>query len=400
MGGMLAGAGVAGFGGSALAASSVQIPFRVTRNRPWTAVSINKADPVAFLIDTGSNVFGVSEKIALDHNLPRVWTSRLQGAAGRESVPLFQAREISLGGGAVRERDAILAASALDDGDFIVGTLPAAKWAIMGLDFDTQQLTVALRMDKGGPPEGYEELTTMTQGESFGTLNRLGTGAIDPEHYQDLDQRPVIDVELDGEKIQVLLDTGFTGMLYLFPDYVKSRRLWEHQGRYVETNIEGVGGLSRSRVVRGEKLKIGRYAFANPIVTLGDPERADQDGSQRIEGIIGMELLRRLNFLHHPTRRRFYFRPSKAIQDVYRYNRAGLDADLVDGAIRVIWLKPDGAAARAGLSLSDKITGWRGADGFYGMMWALRGAPGSRVEIQVEREGAPVLIAVVLDDPI
>ncbi|HYE44455.1 MAG TPA: aspartyl protease family protein [Caulobacter sp.] len=382
----------------AAGASSVQIPFRITRNRPWTAASINGKEPVAFLIDTGSNVFGISNKAAKAHGLTRYARGQVQGAVGRANVPFYFAKEVAIGGGAVREKDPVLAGVMSDDADLIVGSLPAARWAIMGLDFDTQQMTIALRMADNGPPEGHEELATYAQGESFGTMNRMGTSAVDPEHFQDLDHRPVIDAAFDGQPVRLLVDTGATGMLFLFPDYVKKRGLWDHYPKHLESGIGTIAGDAVARTVRAQKLRIGRYGFANPIVHLGDPADSGRDSVQDAQGVIGMEVLRRINFLHHPIRRRFYFRPSKAIQDVYRYNRAGMDVDLVDGEIRVTWVTPDGPAAKAGLVRRDKVTGWRGADGYYGLIWALQGAAGSRVDIQVERSGAPAVVTVVLED--
>ncbi len=387
-------------GAAGAADSRTQIPFRVTRNQPWTAVSLNGKDPLAFLIDTGSNTFGISAKVARDLKLTRIGSAQLQSAIGRRMVDYYEAREVSLGGGAVRERNVQMGAFLPDDKDLISGILPVAKWAIMGLDFDLQQLTIATRLDEAGAPEGYETLETTTQGESFGTTNRLGNLATDPSHVADLDQRPVITGQLDGEAVRLLVDTGANTMLFLYPDYVKSRGLWDHYPRHLESGIVTAAGDAETRIVRAEKLRIGRYAFTTPIVEMGNPADATRDGSKPVDGIIGMEVLRRLNFLHHPTRRRFYFRPSKAIMDVYRQDRAGMHADLADEAIRVTWLDPEGPAAKAGLRLGDKVTGWRGTDGYYGLMWALRGPAGSRIDVQLDRDGKPEIITVVLEDRI
>ena len=77
-----------------------------------------------------------------------------------------------------------------------------------------------------------------------------------------------------------------------------------------------------------------------------------------------------------------------------------MEMEGVDGVLRVIWVRQGGPAARAGLVLGDKVTGWRGKDGYYGLVWALTGAPGTRVEIQVERAGTPSMIAVELQDSV
>jgi predicted aspartyl protease len=385
-------------GPSAAADRSVDIPFRVTRNQPWVAVTVNGGDPMAFLIDTGSNIFGISLAAAKANKLNRLGKSQIQAVVGRSNIDFYEARELTLGGGAVRERSPVLAAIVADDSDLISGILPVAKWAITGLNFDTQQMTIATKLESGGAPEGFETLETITQGDGSSSTNILGNNAINPVHFEGLDQRPVIQAEFDGRPVRLLIDTGATSMLYLFPDFVQREDLWDHYPEHLDSGYVGILGSAISRTVRGKKLKIGRYGFERPLVELANPADGNRDGVQPIDGLIGMELIRRLNFLYHPVRRRFYFRPSKAIHDIYRFNRSGMNADLEDGLIKVVWIDPDGAAARAGLVAGDHITGWRGTDGFYGMMWALRGPAGSKVEIQIERDGATTMKVVVLED--
>jgi len=152
------------------------------------------------------------------------------------------------------------------------------------------------------------------------------------------------------------------------------------------------------RFVRAEQLKLGRYLFQTPIVHLGNPADTGLDGSENVQGVIGMELLRRFNFINHPGRKRLYLKPSQAMQDVYRYDRAGLEIDAVEGALKVVWVRDGGPAAKAGLVKGDKVTGWRGKDGYYGLVWALTGAAGTKVEIQVERAGVQTLMPVVLEE--
>jgi hypothetical protein len=188
--------------------------------------------------------------------------------------------------------------------------------------------------------------------------------------------------------------------LVLEPDFVRRHNLWDAFPVSAESAIRTLARTAHVRVVRGGRLEFGRFAFERPIVMLGNPADSDEDGTDDIDGVIGFELVRRLNFIHHPGRKRLYIKPSKALHDVYRYDRAGIEIDAVDGALRVVWVRPGGPAAGAGLVVGDKVTGWRGKDGYYGLVWALTGAPGTRVEIQVERAGAPSLIAVELRDSV
>lgn len=389
--------GAFGAVGSARAAASAEFPFRVTRNQAWAAVTINGKDPLAFLIDTGSNVFGVTPAAAASLALPRFTSGRVQGAVGRADVPVYEANSLTIGGG-VRERNVILVGLNAGSYDLISGVIPIAKFGVMGLDFDRQLMLVSKALD--GTPEGYDGFKTFTGGQAFGSVNRLGTGARDEALVNELDQRPVIEAELDGQRLRLLVDTGATMSLFLRPDYVKARGLWDHYPRTAQSAVRTIARSVLVRVARAEQLKIGRYVFQTPIVHLGNPEDSDADGAINIQGIIGMELIRRFNLINHPGRKRLYLKPSQAMQDVYRYDRAGVEIDADNGVLKVVWVRPGGPAAKAGLVRGDKVTGWRGKDGYYGLVWALTGAAGTRVDIQVERAGAQILIPVTLEETI
>lgn len=390
------GAGLA-FGGVANAASVVETPFRVVRNQPWAAVTIDGKDPLAFLIDTGAGVFGITPPAARTVGLVPVTTGQVQAAVGRLTTDIYHCKSLVIGSG-VRERDVYLVSMSASRFDFISGIVPIAKFGVMGLDFDREILSVSRALD--GAPEGYDVIETFARGTTFGTLNRLGAYARDEQSVNELDQRPVIQASLDGRPLKLLVDTGASMSLVLEPDFVRRHNLWDAFPVSAESAIRTLARTAHVRVVRGGRLEFGRFAFERPIVMLGNPADSDEDGTDDIDGVIGFELVRRLNFIHHPGRKRLYIKPSKALHDVYRYDRAGIEIDAVDGALRVVWVRPGGPAAGAGLVVGDKVTGWRGKDGYYGLVWALTGAPGTRVEIQVERAGAPSLIAVELRDSV
>jgi predicted aspartyl protease len=390
------GAGLA-FGGVARAAPPVETPFRVIRNQPWAAVTINGKEPLAFLIDTGSNVFGITPPAATTLGLVPVTTGQVQAAVGRLTTDVYHCKSLVIGGG-LRERDVYLVGMSAGRYDFISGIAPIAKFGVMGLDFDRQILSVSRALD--GSPEGYEAIETFARGSTFGTTNRLGAYARDEQSVNELDQRPVIQATFDGRPLRLLVDTGASMSLVLEPDFVRRHNLWDAFPASAESAVRTLARTAHVRVVRGGRLAFGRFAFERPIVTLGNPADSNQDGTDDIDGVIGFELIRRLNFLHHPGRKRLYIKPSQALHDVYRYDRAGIEIDAVEGVLRVIWVRPGGPAAAAGLVVGDKVTGWRGKDGYYGLVWALTGAPGTRVEIQIERAGTSSLIGVELQDSV
>ncbi len=394
---LLALLGAAGVAGRAQAAASAEFPFRVTRNQPWAAVTINDKDPLAFVIDTGSNIFGVTPQAATSLALPRATSGVARGLVGRTDVAVYLANTVVIGGG-VKEHDVAIVGLDVGSYDLISGIIPIAKFGVMGLDFDRQMMLVAKSLD--GAPEGYDAFPTFVGGENFGSVSRLGAADPDREARSRFDYRPVIEVELDGEKLKLMVDTGAQASILLRPSYVRSKGLWDHYARSTQTSIRTIARSMRVRVARAEQLKIGRFIFQTPLVTLSDPAAAGDDGNDDVQGVIGMELIRRFNLINHPGRQRLYLKPSQALQDIYRYDRAGLEVDALDGMLKVVWVREGGPAAKAGLVRGDKVTGWRGKDGYYGLVWALTGPAGAKVEIQVERNGAQTLIPVTLEETV
>ena len=152
-----------------------------------------------------------------------------------------------------------------------------------------------------------------------------------------------------------------------------------------------------TRTVRGEKLSFGPYSFEKPLIHLSSPD--SRGGmSQPADGLLGIEFLRRLNLVLDPRNKVIWFKPSKAIDDVYRYDRALMGVAPVGDAVRVVYAPPTGPAGRAGIKVGDKVTGWAGEGGYFGLLWALQGPPGDVISIQVERDGKPQVIDVKLEE--
>lgn len=393
--GALAAAAALAIPGAARAADSAKFPFRVTRNRPWTVVAVEGAPPMPFLLDTGAGWYAITDKAAQDLKLTKVDHALAQGVVGRVDSAFYRVRRIMVGG-VMEERDLYVSGLPNPLGGGLQGLVPAARVSVMGFDFDAQEISLTRSLTT--PPDGYRALAMDLGVQLQGSADPLGVHARSTFAHDNLDLRPIVLAEFDGEPVKLLLDTGSDGGLTLLPAYVKKRGLWDHYARSVPAGMTTIAGQANARLVRAERLKLGNLVFANPVVTLGDPADADRTGGPLAAGIVGMEFLRRLNFIYDPVQRQVWIKPNSVIGDGYRYNRAGAEIEVVDGALRAVSVTEGGPAWRAGLRLGDQITGWRGSDGHEGLVWALTGAPGSTVEIQVSRAGKAELVSVTLED--
>lgn len=393
---MSAAAGL-GLGSPALATESLSFPFRMLRGRPWTSIAINgQAGAHAFLISSSSNSYAISTAKAEALKLPRITTTERQAAVGRVDMPIFRADSVIVGG-ALRERETYFGGVSDEFLDGFTGILPTARYLVFGLDYDSQAVTVANKLD--ADPEGFARLDIEMPAERVTGLNRLGNAAHMPVDQAQLSIRPIVVAELDGQPIRLLLDTATDAGLFLYPDTVRRRGLWDHYKAPRPAAFVTAAGLADARLVRAERLKIANVVFQTPVIMLGNPKDANRDGVGIAEGIVGMEFLRRLNFTFDRQKRRVWLRPNKAIGDGYRYDRAGLGVQPVGAAALVTFVAADGPASRAGLREGDRIIAWRGRESLTGLAWALRGAPGSAFDLEADRAGQPVDARFELVEP-
>ncbi|MDP3855185.1 aspartyl protease family protein [Phenylobacterium sp.] len=374
-----------------------RFPFRVTRNCPWTLVQLKGYEPhLPFVLDTGASSFAILKSKASELNLPLLDRGQARNLGLQLDLTLYRAQLVV--GGALQENDAYMVGLPGVLPQKMQGLIPPTRFGVMGFDFDAQEVTISRRTIQA--LDGYHALD-LDPGETDSvSMDNMGARSRSELFEWTRDHRPVVDVELDGVKLKLLIDTGASLGIYLHAHYVKKVGLWDRNASAPSQTLHVVGGSLQAHLIRAERLKLGNVVFSKPVVALGDPAIGEKGVGKTIDGVIGMEFLRRLNFVHDPQRRRFWIKPNKAIADGYRYDRAGAYVEFVDGAGRVTSLWPGSPADRAGLRLNDKITGWRGRDGIEGLAWAMMGAPGSTVEIQVEREGKLQMVAVTLEEQI
>jgi len=398
-GALAAGAALA-LPGAARALDSATFPFRVTRNRPWTVVAINGQEPpLPFLLSTGSGWYAINESAAEALKLPRMDKGYLKTPVDRVDIPVYRIGRAKIGG-VMEERDLYLAGLP-DSRSFttLKGIIPPTSASVMSFDFDKLEIGVSRRLTT--KPEGYRPLPLELGVQLQGTADPLGVQARTEFSQANIDLTPTVVAEIDGEPVKLKLSTGYSGGLFLHASYVQAKGLWDrYPTRLSQRSLSPTGISVESRLVRAERLKLGNIVFTKPIVQLADPQHAGHDVNGIEAGVVGMEFLRRLNLVYDPFSRLIWIKPNSAIADGYRYNRAGAEIEIVDGLLRAVSVNEGGPAYRAGLRLGDQITGWRGADGYDGLVWALTGAPGSTVEIQVSRAGKSELVAVTLADEI
>ena len=360
----------------------VRIPVRQNFGRLWTVVRINGGEPVRFMIDTGADGYvvdaGVAQQLGLKPSLP----AEVAGVVSSKGVRGFWTPKIVIGD-AFADQDVYMFGA--DFEDFIKGALPG--WLLQAYKSELDFQAGELRLYPSGGPDltGYEAVKLIHR-ERVGAV---GGGALQPKRIRD--PQMLINVELDGHTLRVVLDTGAPSILTLFPYANRGLGLWKQDGAR-DVGGAGVSGAYRGRQVRADSLKIGGSEIKAPVVTLVDPTRTNY---MDVDGLLGLDALRRFNLSIDAAGGKLWLKPNGAFNMAQRIDRSGLEGYSRQGKIHVEGVVAGSAAEKAGLKAGDVIDPPGGTAAFW---WSLEGAPGEVIEFTTQRDGQAAPTRLVLKD--
>lgn len=390
-------------------------PFGLTRNRIWTGVMLDDQGPFAFLIDTGAVWYMVDPEVARKVGLATNGELyKVHTLSGITNQPVYHLRRISIIN-KISDNNVSIIALREDRNDITQGVIPLTTNGVTSFDFDTKIMTV--QRDLRELPSDYARLDLLNirgGAEDYSVTGQPGrtgddqdSGRLADTHLRRTMQtrQPIVQGMLDGQPIRLMVDTGEPDGLTVFSSYVRTHGLWGHYARFLPSRNAGLTGAIATRIVRPERVSFGRFAFERPVVSLADPA-GHGDAYRLADGVIGVEMMRRLNFINDPDRRLMALKPNTAFGDVWRYDRAGLSLDRVGKTIQVVEVAEGGPAWRAGMRAGAVVTGWAGdnipagSSPYFGLLWALQGKPGTEIGIQIDDGGKPFTFGVVLEDRI
>jgi len=129
-----------------------------------------------------------------------------------------------------------------------------------------------------------------------------------------------------------------------------------YPGGITVTDGWGVGGPSRSYVVRAPALSLGSVVVARPVAGLSDAQHG-AFSDPNYEGNVGSGLLKRFVVTFDYGRRTMYLAPNATPDpDIGRFDRTGLWLNLDDGGMKVMDVATGGPAAAAGIKVGDIVT--------------------------------------------
>jgi hypothetical protein len=220
----------------------------------------------------------------------------------------------------------------------------------------------------------------------------------------DLNERtPEVMGEIDGIPGKFALDTGSRSTLDLMAPFVAKHNLVQRYGaKHQGVTGWGVGGPTRSWIVRGKKFSLGGVSVDAPIVELSQAKGGSFTDAYQA-GNVGAGVLKKFNIVWNYAGHEIFFEKNKHHAEPDAFDRAGFWVNLGDRAFDVVDVITHSPAEAAGLKTGDRIVVVNGKRAgteisLPDLRLLKKAAAGSSLTLEVLRNGQRLTINIVLKD--
>ncbi|HEY7977433.1 MAG TPA: aspartyl protease family protein [Rhizomicrobium sp.] len=369
----------------AAGAKETTFPFKLINNHIFADVKVNGKGPYQFIFDTGG-VNLVTPPLAKELGLNAEGHMQGNGAgSGHMDVQLTKIASLQLGDATVK--DQVFAQIPLDS----MGNIEGVGMPGM-VGFETFRRFVT-RIDYGA------HTITLIKPDAF---NPKDAGAAVPISFNgNTIEAPAT---YDGVPGTFTIDTGNRSSIILNSPFVAAHAQFAKYSAAPEaTTGWGIGGPTKSHVIRGHNLVIGDQTVAAPVVLLSTATKgADADTTQ--SGNIGGGVLKRFVVTLDYEHNKMYLKPvTQPVSDLDSFDRSGVWINQSATGYSVVDVTKGTPADQAGLKAGDEIVSVDGkpatATPLYETRARLRNdAPGTVVKFTVKRGGETKDVSVTLRD--
>jgi hypothetical protein len=365
----------------------VTMPFTLTNNHIIVEVRIDGRGAYPFLVDTGGHDI-VTPYAAKGLGIRSVGDTPSSGA-GEKSVSSGYAHvaRIDAGGALLNDQTVVTLDFSPPDVEGI------QLGGMLGVEFLER---FVVQIDYGA------KTLTLVDPAKFSTGDRTAAGTAIPFVFYE--HMPQVTGTFDGRPARYDIDTGSRVEVTLTAPFVSRESLREAYPNGAKIiDGWGVGGASRSYVVRAGELSLGPVTTSQPIASFSEAKHGAFSDSN-YEGNVGSGLLKRYVATFDYPGRALYLKPAQGLDpDVGAFDRVGMWINLGEGGMAVMDLAADGPAAQAGLKVGDMITAIDGAAvstrSLSDVRRSLKTAPlGRPLAIAYSRAGTPAVAQVVPRD--
>lgn len=368
------------------ASGRTTVPLQLLNNHIYVEVKVNGKGPFLFIVDTGGHDL-------LTPETAKALSVKSEGqaagsGAGEGSVEVGFAKGVTFQIG-----DLVLK-------DQTIATVPFASTQVEGFP---QQGMIGFEVFRRFVTEIDYGAKTMTfiDPAKF-TPKDAGT----PVPFLFYSHLPQVKGDFEGLPGVFDIDTGSRVELTLNKPFADAHGLKsKHPKGVTAVDGWGVGGRSVSYVMRGEHLTLGPVRVDDVVAGLGTQSRGSF-ADPNYQGNVGSGLLKRFKVTFDYDHQVMYLKPLPGpLKDVGTFDRAGFWINKSDKGFKIVDLTAGGPAEAAGLKTGDEITSVdgkpAGAIPISDLRARLRNDPaGSKVSLDVERDGAPRAVVLTLKDQI
>jgi hypothetical protein len=196
-----------------------------------------------------------------------------------------------------------------------------------------------------------------------------------------------------------MLDTGDADTITVNSAFVAKHHLQDSYKHGINEFKSDITGRSKTITVRAKSLKIGQYTLNKPVATLLTNAKGDFPGA---DGIIGIRVLRRFNFVLDLRKSRGYFEPRSIFQEPFPHRGTGIGITSSEKGMVVAYIEPGSDAIKLGAMTDDRVVEVNGVHltpNNYQKLSAMFEMPlGSKITYTLQRGKKKITVALPLKD--
>ena len=366
-------------------AKETSIPFTLINNHIYADVKVDGKGPYTFIFDTGGlNLVTPT----LGKELGLSIEGKIEGHGAGEATMeagITHVKSLQLGGATMSDQSFMalpLDAMSNVEGTPMIGMIGFETFRrfVTRIDYGTHTLTLI-------DPKGFDA-------KDAGTPIKIVFNGNTPE----------VDGSYAGIPGRFQIDTGARSALTLTGPFADKHKLRDTTAKMVHAvDGWGVGGPTRSDIIRGGKLTFGAITVDAPVTAMStDKKGAFADNV--LAGNIGAGVLKKFILTFDYERNTMYVKPAKGpIADYGTFDRAGMWINDAPEGFKVVAVTAQAPADAAGVKEGDTISAIDGkpakAIKLYDLRQRLRDeAPGTVVSLTIQRGGKARQIKLTLKD--
>ncbi|WP_083262585.1 aspartyl protease family protein [Roseivirga sp. 4D4] len=359
----------------------VALPFEIHLGHVYIKGQVNDGRPINVVFDTGAAANLASEAVAEEIGLTVSGEQTVLGASGPVTIKRSTNNDLMLGDDLKLKNQTFLVMNLdhLGDEDYpldaVIGANVLNRYTVE-MDFEKGLINLFTR-NNFPAPEGYE-------------AHKI---SLVPFNVPKIDASLLLE---DGEVITgpYLVDTGAALALRINSPTVREKELVDKVTPNYKYTSKALGNEATDYIGRLKTYEVLGQKFDAVPMRMATV-RNGVSGRSDINGILGLEILKRFNTIYDYKKQVMYIKRNSLFDQPYRENKSGLKFKKEDGALTVVNVIATSSGEKAGIKLGDIIVS---VDGQKGMthdecVAYLSNAKGT-VKLKIMRNGKAIDISL------